>query len=489
MIKILIAEKDIHVSELIEARLRARNYETVILKESAEVLRQLERDRFDLVLISSDMDLIDGKRLMEHIRFQTQHWHIPVILMTEESRISELILSKDHGYDDFLIKPFNALALQLRIAMNIAKVKQRVDANALTHLPGNHSIERIILDKIQKREPFSVLYLDINHFKSFNDRYGFQKGDTVLRQTARILVQIRMKMDLEKECFIGHIGGDDFIAVLTPEKEEVFARSFIEEFDRIIPTYYNEDDRKRGCIRTKNRRGKFETVPLMACSVAACSSLDHDYKNLGEIAQDAAAVKGFLKSQPGSHYLRDRRGSPIQDIEKALEVLNPELEKEKEREKRRGKAELKIDPLGQTLINAGLISQEQLSDALKRHFETGRRLGQVLIDMRAVKSEDVGRMLEKKLNVRYVSLKHFSFPVGGERLLPASIIKAHRIVPLQVSMDHLKVGMCDPFDLKTLDMIEKITGLKPEPYLMLESEFETFSEKYTDGAAAKEKAG
>ena len=70
MIKILIAEKDIHVSELIEARLRARNYETVILKESAEVLRQLERDRFDLVLISSDMDLIDGKRLMEHIRFQ-----------------------------------------------------------------------------------------------------------------------------------------------------------------------------------------------------------------------------------------------------------------------------------------------------------------------------------------------------------------------------------------------------------------------------------
>src|SRR3989338_1974443 len=152
MIKILIAEKDIHVSELIEARLRARNYETVILKESAEVLRQLERDRFDLVLISSDMDLIDGKRLMEHIRFQTQHWHIPVILMTEESRISELILSKDHGYDDFLIKPFNALALQLRIAMNIAKVKQRVDANALTHLPGNHSIERIILDKIQKRD-------------------------------------------------------------------------------------------------------------------------------------------------------------------------------------------------------------------------------------------------------------------------------------------------------------------------------------------------
>ena len=134
--------------------------------------------------------------------------------------------------------------------------------------------------------------------------------------------------------------------------------------------------------------------------------------------------------------------------------------------------------LGEILVDAGLISEAQLSVALKKHLETGRRLGQVLISMNAVRSEDVGRMLEKKLNVPYVSLRRMPPPPALLRLFTREFIEAHRAVPVEIVGDGralaVKIAMCDPFDLKTLDIMERMTNLKPVPCLALEDEFEEF---------------
>ena len=292
------------------------------------------------------------------------------------------------------------------------------------------------------------------------------RGDDVLRQTARVLLRVAQEVDPSSGCFVGHIGGDDFIVVTPLEFEESFAKKFISEFDRIMPTYYNEVDQKRGFIRVTNRKGKQATFPLMSCAVAACNNLYRDYASMGEIAQDAAELKGFLKSQPGSHYLRDRRSSPVKAFAEALEILAPEVKVETPAEK--------VDPLGQVLVNARLITEDQLSLALKKHIETGQRLGQVLISMNAVSSEDVGHMLEKKLQIPYVSLKGLQLSSDMLRLFTLEFIRAHRVLPLSATQHDLRLGMCDPFDLKTIDSIERITGLKPKPYLALEDEFEDF---------------
>ncbi len=470
--RILVAEKDAALRSLIATRLKTRRYEVIETAESEDVLRMLERNPTDLILLSTDMERIGGKLVIEKIRQVSAFSSIPVILMTGEEKIAELVMSQERGFDDFLIKPFNPLVLQLRVALNISRTKSRMEANALTHLPGNPSIERTIRKKIESGEKFSVLYLDINHFKSFNDRYSFEKGDDVLRQMAKILTQIAQSFG-DDGCFVGHIGGDDFIVVLSPEREEAYARRVIAEFDRIMPTYYNEADRKLGYIRATNRQGKPENLPLMSCSIAACNNLHRPYKSLGEIAQDAAEVKAFLKSQPpGSHYLRDRRSSPVRGVKEALAILAPEMAPEKKEEP--------VDPLGRVLLDAGLITQDQLSAALKRHFDTGQRLGQVLIGMNAVKSEDVGHMLEKKLNVPYVSLRFLKPSREAFRLFSMDFIRSHRVVPVEVTREGLKLGMCDPFDLKVLDAIERITSLKPIPCLALEDEFEEFLDRHLD---------
>lgn len=469
MMKIMIADKDASFRSLMATRLTALDYEVIETSQSAEVLRNLEHDKMDLILISTEMERVEGKLLIEQIRQRPQYFAVPIIMLTQEEKISELVMSRERGFDDFLIKPFNPLVLQLRVALNIARSRQRVEANALTHLPGNATIERTVLEKIERKEKFSVLYIDINHFKSFNDRYGFEKGDDALRHTAKILLETAEDISPEAPCFVGHIGGDDFIVICKPEFEESYARKFIAEFDRQLCTYYSEADRKRGHVRVKSRQGKQATFPLMSCSVAACNNLYREYKSLGEIAHDAAEVKSFLKSQSGSHYLRDRRSSPIRRLEDALVILAPEMEKEKNETP---------DPLGQILVNAGLITQEQLSAALKKHLETGQRLGQILISMNVVRSEDVGRMLERKLNVPYISLRQCVLQRDVLRLFSKDFVKSHRVVPLEVDGDSLKLAMCDPFDLRTLDSIERITGLKPVPCLALEDEFEEFLDRF-----------
>ncbi len=466
--KILVVEKDDAIRELIVMRLSARHHKVFEATKSKQIMRILERDVVDLILLSSDMEPVNGKMPIRVIRSKSHLMAVPVIMLTEEDHLTELMLGHEKGFDDFLVKPFSPLMLQLRVNLNIAKTMERVEANALTHLPGNHAIEKIVAKKVQEGEKFSILYADINHFKAFNDRYGFQKGDDIILQTARLLVTTSYAVAPDGECFVGHVGGDDFIVVLPPELEEVFARQFLDDFDRIMPTYYSKADREAGFIRVENRRGKMENFPLVSCVVAGCTNLYRNYAGLREIAQDAVEVKAFLKTQPGSHYLQDRRSSPIKQVDEAVHILEPEVKSATPKKR--------IDPFGQVLLNAGLITEEQLELALKKHLETGQRLGQTLINMDLVSSQDVGRMLEKRLKIPYFTLKDWAPAPEVLQLFSREFILHHRLLPLEASAGTLKVAMCDPFDVKTLDTIERITGLKPMPYLALEDEFEQYLE-------------
>ncbi|HNX68230.1 MAG TPA: response regulator [Candidatus Omnitrophota bacterium] len=469
--RILVAEKDDAIRELVVMRLGARHHKVFEATQSKQVLRILEREVVDLILLSSEMEPVNGKLLIQVLRSRSHLMAVPVIMLTSEDDLTDLMLGHEKGFDDFLVKPFSPLVLQLRVNLNIAKTMERVEANALTHLPGNHAIEKIITKKVKAGEKFSVLYIDINHFKAFNDHYGFQKGDDVIIQTARLLVATAYAVAPEGSCFVGHIGGDDFVVVLAPELEEVFARQFIDDFDSIMPTYYSKPDRETGFIRVENRRGQMENFPLMSCSVAGCTNVYRNYANLREIAQDAAEVKTFLKSQPGSHYLQDRRSSPIKKLDDAVHILEPEIKS--------AKIKKRTEPLGQILVNAGLITEEQLTEALKKHFETGWRLGQTLIHMNLVSSEDVGRMLEKKLKIPYVNLKSWRPDPALLHIFNTEFIHHHRVVPVELAEGQIRLAMCDPFDLKTIDAVERITGLKPVPCLALEDEFEHFFETLT----------
>jgi len=195
----------------------------------------------------------------------------------------------------------------MRMGRAVGEMQQSARAaNPLTGLPGNVEIERHILEQLGSKVPFAVLYCDLDSFKAYNDCYGFARGDEVLLYTRDCLT--KAAGGAASGCFVGHQGGDDFVAVCRHADWEGVASSFVELFDNGIGAFYNDADRVRGYILSKNRQDREQRFPLMSVSVAAASNQNRRFESFGEVVAVVAEVKRMLKGRPGSGYAMDRRG-------------------------------------------------------------------------------------------------------------------------------------------------------------------------------------
>ena len=180
------------------------------------------------------------------------------------------------------------------------------NSNPLTGLPGNLMIEEKLRCLLTNTVKFAVLYVDLNNFKAYNDKYGFERGDHVLLMTAETLSRA-LAREGQGEDFLGHIGGDDFIIITSPDRAANIARAIIEIFDKEIRTAYSPEDLERGYIQVKNRRGVPEKFPVTSISVAGVSNQYRSFTNYWEIPEVAAELKKAAKQHKGSCFVYDRR--------------------------------------------------------------------------------------------------------------------------------------------------------------------------------------
>ena len=306
--------------------------EKIILAESeGDELKQLFHDldyeiidvnRYDDMLprvLASNPSLIIGdfqklgrpvneicRKLKSHLMIR----HIPFVVVTRNGEIRQKIAAAESGVSDYIVKPFQSEEAIARINRSIRDIKNALNANPLTRLPGNLSIQEHLEWMLTHNKPFAVSYFDIDHFKSFNDMYGYTAGDRVISLTANLIIQTRdvLKYDCD-EFFIGHVGGDDYITICREEIVENFCKHFIRKFDAAVPFEYDRETRKRGFIIGKDRRGKVAAFPLVSISIAVVvNESGAKFRHIGEVACAGAEIKKFLKGRPGSNYLIDRRG-------------------------------------------------------------------------------------------------------------------------------------------------------------------------------------
>ena len=171
--------------------------------------------------------------------------------------------------------------------------------NPLSELPGNLLIEKQLEMCISSSSAYTVLYFDINKFKCYNDVYGFENGDRLIKCLAKIL-----KEHVPKTDFIGHIGGDDFVAVLSGCDPNELCEKIIHEFDAAVQLFFNKNDLDKGYIVSLNRNGIEETFPLLSISIAGISS--YRYETIFELSENLARLKKACKQQPGSNYLLEK---------------------------------------------------------------------------------------------------------------------------------------------------------------------------------------
>ncbi len=305
--KILIVDDEQSIASLLSSMLHEFGYRTIIACTGEDALHKAEIEQPHLILLDINLPGMDGFQILERLKNNISTSHIPIILLSGIKDAKEKARGLNLGASDYITKPYSSLELEARIRMLIQRREEEHSTSPTTRLPGNIAIEKEINAKIRNGNPFSVCYIDLDNFKAYNDNYGFLKGDAVIKQTAKVITDVVREYGNDLD-FIGHIGGDDFIIITTPDKDDIACSKIIDSFNKIIPLYYNKEDRSRGYIELENRRGQIERFPIMAISIAVVTSNDQRrIKHFAQISDIAAEIKKAAKRIEGSVYIKDRR--------------------------------------------------------------------------------------------------------------------------------------------------------------------------------------
>ena len=181
-----------------------------------------------------------------------------------------------------------------------------LDASPLTRLPGNIAIEQVLKGKMLNDEKFALCYIDLDDFKAYNDKYGYARGSELIKLTGEVIHRAKDEHG-HADDFVGHIGGDDFVLITSPENVEPVCQAIIAAFDAAVPGHYAAEDQARGYIEGTDRYGVTRRFPLMSISIAVVSDARRNFGSPLEIAQVASEIKDYVKTLPGSNYLIDRR--------------------------------------------------------------------------------------------------------------------------------------------------------------------------------------
>jgi len=183
-----------------------------------------------------------------------------------------------------------------------------LDASPLTRLPGGIAIENVLKKRLESKLSLAFCVLDLDNFKAFNDRYGYANGSEVIKETAKI-IENAVKSKGGADDFIGHVGGDDFVVITTPERMREISSEVTTAFDKRIPLFYEPADRERGYIQGKTRQGVEMQFPIMTISIAIVTNERRELTNPLEASEIAAELKDYAKTLPGSVFVVDKRRS------------------------------------------------------------------------------------------------------------------------------------------------------------------------------------
>ena len=293
--RILIVEDDFDISNMLRIYFESQGYEPRVALKGQEALEICRRELPNLVILDIMLPDIDGYEVCRNLRGNLRTIHIPIIFLTQKDERSDQIAGLELGADDYVTKPFDLQLLLLRVQGALRRAGWLNLTSPVTGLPSSKLVEEQ-LREIIRRQGWSVLYIGIGHIEGFNDAYGFVAGDDVLRFTAMLLTEVVDEVGSGSD-FIGHIGGDDFLLVSTPESAPKIRDRLVQRFNAEVQTFYGFKDREQGFVTVDDGKGSTQQIPLMTMAVGL---VDHDtaqFADIREITEVAAeARRRFLQA-------------------------------------------------------------------------------------------------------------------------------------------------------------------------------------------------
>ncbi|MGN1311015.1 MAG: diguanylate cyclase [Clostridia bacterium] len=261
----------------------------------------------DLIIINEDHLQDKLGELCSKIRNDADNTITPIIVVSSNEEIGHKLEIIKNSVEYFVEKSLGEEYLYYTIK-NIARLLTvNRTVSPLTGLPGNVKIQSELKKRLSMKEDFTVLYLDLDNFKAYNDVYGFVNGDEIIKLTAKIIMNNVYNIQ-DSDAFVGHIGGDDFVAILDGEVNyENICQNILAEFDAEVKNFFNEEDLKKGYLEIQNRKGIMEEFPLTSLSIGVVIAEKNRFSNILEIGEVGAQIKHLAKSMQGSCYAVNRR--------------------------------------------------------------------------------------------------------------------------------------------------------------------------------------
>jgi len=305
----LVVDDDEQVLRLVKRVLERAGFECVTVNDGHSAHDAAVEWRPDIILLDLMIGEVTGDDIMTQLRDDFRTRLIPVVVLTARDSLKDKVEHLLSGADDYVTKPFIPEELVARLRAVMTRSTTTRGLSPLTGMSGNSDILREISRRLVENERFAVLYPDIDSFKSYNDHYGFLRGDDVIKTLATIILEV-LEERHSNHHFAGHVGGDDFVILTEPAIAESIAESITRRFDAAIPALYDPTDRDHGWIESEERSGNILRTPVVSVSIGVVIVEPGSYASPAAVAARASEVKGVAKRMPGSKWVLDRRRPP-----------------------------------------------------------------------------------------------------------------------------------------------------------------------------------
>src|SRR6266516_3768606 len=300
MADILVVEDEQLIAGLLKETLQTEGYNVITVLNGEDAIKFALYETPHLIFLDLMLPGIDGYEVVRRLHTYPKTMHIPIIVLSSLGEPKDKISAFEIGVDDYITKPFDTDELLARVHAQLRRVQQNF-LSPLISLPGGFQVEVAIKHKLSSMVPWSLLYLDLDNFKAFNDAYGFLTGNDMIRLVGRICQRV-VRQYGNPDDFVGHVGGDDFIVVTTPEHAYVLCRSISEEYKKESSAFFRPEDLRRGLITGVDRKGRAYQFPLISLSIGIVTNHMQRPHSIQEVSYLAAEAKYYAKQSTDNVY-------------------------------------------------------------------------------------------------------------------------------------------------------------------------------------------
>lgn len=304
---IAVIVEDSATADFIVLILIGEDYKVNAYSSQNEALPDLEKNTPDLIICDFKSPAINGLDVCKVLRKNFLFQYIPIIFImpdTDPLNKAKLIYT---GADDYMDRDAVEHELIVKVRLNLYRTGRQRDINPVTGLPGQAGFIRELEKRLETKKIFAVFYSDLLNFKLYNQKYGFKKGDDVLRFNANLILTALKDLGTPSD-FVAHPHSDDFIFLSSPDSIKEICERILKVFNVGIRSFYSDEDKVRECIEIKNRKGEILKIPFLCIHLGVVTNEDYEFINAPQVIQIASELKDYIqKNSEKSMFVKERR--------------------------------------------------------------------------------------------------------------------------------------------------------------------------------------